>query len=172
MNAAASRAEASVAAVVVTYEPDIDALVQMLSETSRQVVGIVVVDNGSKSQSSIAQYLEPLPKVALVKLADNLGIAAALTLGYAVSPLRGTHIPGCLPLTRTPCCIQARSIPFSGPSNSSMSPRARAALWWDCATNQSRRYRCPGDGLFGAIEIPPSAMDFGRCDFSSPAATR
>jgi len=70
-----------VAAVVVTHEPDIDALALTLLETSRQVARTVVVDNGSKSQVRLARKLERLPEVALIRLDENRGIAAALNLG-------------------------------------------------------------------------------------------
>ncbi|MGD0983637.1 MAG: glycosyltransferase [Acidimicrobiales bacterium] len=72
---------ASVAAVVVTHEPDIDALVLTLLETSRQVSRTVVVDNGSQSQVELVRRLGPLPGVSLIRLEENRGIAAALNLG-------------------------------------------------------------------------------------------
>jgi rhamnosyltransferase len=81
VNTGDNRHAESVAAVVVTYEPDIDALVRALLEISRQVIGIVVVDNGSQSQATLTRHLESLPRVVLVQLAENLGIAAALNLG-------------------------------------------------------------------------------------------
>jgi rhamnosyltransferase len=65
----------------VTHEPDIDALVPALLELSRQAIGIVVVDNGSQSQVTIARRLESRPRILVVRLAKNLGIAAALNLG-------------------------------------------------------------------------------------------
>jgi len=70
-----------VAAVVVTHEPEIDALVLTLLETSRQVSRTVVVDNGSQSQMELMRRLESLPGVALIGLDRNRGIAAALNLG-------------------------------------------------------------------------------------------
>ena len=69
-----------VAAVVVTHEPDIDALVLTLLETSRQVSRTVVVDNGSQSQVELMRRLESLPGVVLIRLDRNRGIAAALNL--------------------------------------------------------------------------------------------
>ena len=70
-----------VAAIVVTHEPEIDALVLTLLETSRQVSRTVVVDNGSQSQVELMRRLESLPGVALIGLDRNRGIAAALNLG-------------------------------------------------------------------------------------------
>ena len=81
MSAGANIGTRSVAAVVVTHEPDIDALVSALLETSRQAIGIVVVDNGSQSQVRLMHHLEPLAGVVLVRLDENRGIAAALNLG-------------------------------------------------------------------------------------------
>jgi rhamnosyltransferase len=69
----------SVAAVIVAYNPDIDVLVRVLVETSRQVSRIVVVDNGSRSR--LAGLLGPLQDVTIVRTEENRGIAAALNLG-------------------------------------------------------------------------------------------
>jgi len=81
----------SVAAVVVTYEPDIAALVQALLETSRQVVRVVVVDNGSHSQVTLMRQLEQLPGVVLIRLDRNLGVAAALNIGVRHLTAEGSH---------------------------------------------------------------------------------
>jgi rhamnosyltransferase len=81
MNGEANSCAESVTAVVVTHEPDIDALVLTVLETSRQVGHIVVVDNGSQSQVTLISRLEGLPGVALIGLEENRGIAAALNVG-------------------------------------------------------------------------------------------
>ena len=81
MSGGANSGAGSVTAVVVTHEPDIDALVLTLQETSRQVSRTVVVDNGSQYQVPLMRRLEPLPGVALIRLSENRGIAAALNLG-------------------------------------------------------------------------------------------
>jgi rhamnosyltransferase len=89
MSGAAKDTKASVAAVVVTHDPDIDALVRTLLETSRQVSRIVVVDNASKSQLNLQQALETLPDVAFVGLDENHGIASALNHGVRELTVRG-----------------------------------------------------------------------------------
>jgi rhamnosyltransferase len=81
MSGGASSGAVSVAAVVVTHEPDIDALLLTLQETSRQVSRTVVVDNGSQCQVPLMRRLEPLSGVALIRLGENRGIAAALNIG-------------------------------------------------------------------------------------------
>jgi rhamnosyltransferase len=81
MSGGTSSGAGSVTAVVVTHEPDVDALVITLLETSRQVSRTVVVDNGSQSQVELIRRLESLPGVALIRLDRNRGIAAALNLG-------------------------------------------------------------------------------------------
>ncbi len=81
MSGATNSGAESVTAVVVTHEPDLDALALTLLETSRQVSRTVVVDNGSQSQVELMRRLESLPGVALITLDRNRGIAAALNLG-------------------------------------------------------------------------------------------
>ncbi|HTW97284.1 MAG TPA: glycosyltransferase [Acidimicrobiales bacterium] len=78
----------AVAAVVVTYEPQIDAFLASLRRTLEQVGRAVVVDNGSTCRASLAEQLGELPSVELVSLEDNLGIAAALNIG--ISHLAGS----------------------------------------------------------------------------------
>jgi rhamnosyltransferase len=80
MSGGTSSGAGSVTAVVVTHEPDVDALVITLLETSRQVSRTVVVDNGSQSQVELMRRLESLPGVVLIRLDRNRGIAAALNL--------------------------------------------------------------------------------------------
>jgi len=81
MSGSRGDSKASVAAVVVTHDPDIDALLLALLETSHQVSHIVVVDNGSQSQLRLVHHLEALPNVTLVKLDENRGMAAGLNCG-------------------------------------------------------------------------------------------
>ena len=81
MRGGANSGTGSVAAVVVTHEPDIDAFVLTLHETTRQVSRTVVVDNGSQYQVPLMHRLELLPGVALIRLGENRGIAAALNIG-------------------------------------------------------------------------------------------
>ncbi len=81
MSGGTNSGAASVTAVVVTHEPDLDALVLTLLETSRQVSRTMVVDNGSRSQVELMRRLESLPGVALIRLDRNRGIAAALNVG-------------------------------------------------------------------------------------------
>jgi rhamnosyltransferase len=74
----------AVCAIVVTYDPDLEALGRLLAVTRPQVASLVVVDNGSRAP--IAQRLPELAAAhgtELVALAANLGLAAAHNAGIA-----------------------------------------------------------------------------------------
>jgi rhamnosyltransferase len=70
-----------VAAVVVTYEPELPRFLAALAVTLAQVDRVVVVDNGSREQDRLAAQLAGVQGVETVLLADNLGVAAALNHG-------------------------------------------------------------------------------------------
>ena len=70
----------SVVAVVVTYHPDLHVLSALLKAVQPQVVGTVVVDNGSGA--SIENWLaDTYPDVACIALGENYGIAKAQNVG-------------------------------------------------------------------------------------------
>jgi GT2 family glycosyltransferase len=69
------RADATVVAVVVSYEPDARGLGRLLDALSAQVAHTVVVDNGSKRD--VAHVVAGLPAASLIELASNRGIAAS-----------------------------------------------------------------------------------------------
>lgn len=72
-----------VVAVVVTYQPEIKALYELLDSLENQVSSIVVVDNGSDVDLNLAldKYCEH--KLKLLYLGENRGIAAAQNVGIA-----------------------------------------------------------------------------------------
>lgn len=72
---------AQVCAIVVTYQPQLSAI-DNVRRLRSQVAEVVVVDNGSNSESGvILQELEKIPGVRLLRNSRNLGIAAALNIG-------------------------------------------------------------------------------------------
>lgn len=71
----------SVVAVVVTYQPPLKALEQLLDALAPQITSVVVVDNGSDFDLAAWNRERVTPAVALLRLGENLGIAAAQNVG-------------------------------------------------------------------------------------------
>ncbi len=69
----------SIAAVIVSYEPNLKLLQANIMAIAEQVDHIVIVDNGSKNQAHLVKLLKnlPLPTTSLRCLKENLGIGAA-----------------------------------------------------------------------------------------------
>ena len=72
---------AHIVAVVVTYQPTLDALKQLLDALVPQVTSVVVVDNGSLSNLAAWNSSRGMQAVKLLLLGKNLGIAAAQNAG-------------------------------------------------------------------------------------------
>ena len=77
-----------IAAVIVTFQPDLKALNDELAALCDQVDYLIVVDNGSRNQQELQQqllqydaHLESLPANTGVAHAQNVGIALAKRLG-------------------------------------------------------------------------------------------
>ncbi|KRD44630.1 hypothetical protein ASE38_11140 [Cellulomonas sp. Root930] len=84
----------TVVAVVVSFQPDLEALRTLLEETTAQVAAVVVVDNGS-AQPLVGPLRAACTAAGaeLVELGANLGIAAAQNRGCDVArSLGATHI--------------------------------------------------------------------------------
>lgn len=86
----------AVAAVVITYQPDIESLGTLLDSLVPQVEFTVVVDNGSRGAllSGVEHLLEalaPRGSVELLRLPENAGIAAAQNIG--ISRARELGVP-------------------------------------------------------------------------------
>jgi rhamnosyltransferase len=75
---------AAVAAVVITYQPEIDATTALLRALAAQVGTVVVVDNGS-DPTTVTTLAEAVGAVRgdLIRLPENTGIAAAQNVGIA-----------------------------------------------------------------------------------------
>ena len=73
--------KSAVLAVVVTYEPDLQTLEQLLKVLVVQVDAIMVVDNGSQVNLQIWINEHKLSTINLIALIENKGIAAAHNVG-------------------------------------------------------------------------------------------
>jgi rhamnosyltransferase len=73
-----------IAAVVVTYKPDLSRLREVLEAVALQVQEVLVVDNGSDNRHEIEELVAEVPNGRLEKLPGNLGIGAALNVGVEV----------------------------------------------------------------------------------------
>lgn len=80
-----------IVAVVVTYQPDLDALSEVLRATIPQVGATVLVDNGSNADISAWLVQQRLGSVAIIRLGANLGIAAAQNEGIRFARRRGAR---------------------------------------------------------------------------------
>ncbi|MEJ2793806.1 glycosyltransferase family 2 protein [Iodobacter sp. LRB] len=70
--------------VVITYNPDVDLLMQQLESSIFQLDYIFIIDNGSSNShligSSINRF-DSLNKIEFIKLTQNVGLAAAQNIG-------------------------------------------------------------------------------------------
>lgn len=73
--------KSSIVAVVVTYEPEIEVLGQLLDALVLQVGSVVVVDNGSHVDLEAWNNQRQTPSVEVLLLGENRGIAAAHNVG-------------------------------------------------------------------------------------------
>lgn len=99
-----------VVAVVVTYQPDREALTALLEALAAQVDSIVVVDNASRALPELVQPAQ------LIRLTRNLGVAAAQNIGLQAATAAGAQavllldqdsIPGDTMMTELLAALQA-----------------------------------------------------------------
>lgn len=86
---------ARVAAIVVTYLPQIQPLADLLARLEPQVASIFIVDNCPVEDRRVESLLgtSGSQKVRLMRLGGNLGIAKALNVGMEVAAAMGaTHV--------------------------------------------------------------------------------
>lgn len=81
----------SVVAIVVTYEPALDILANLLDMLVPQVSSVVVVDNGSHADLDVWNNKRETKTVELLQLGENLGIAAAQNIGIQWARIRGAE---------------------------------------------------------------------------------
>ena len=79
----------SVAAVVVTFQPDLEVLGLLIDALVAQVESIIVVDNGSHEDLDAWHNQRQTPAVKLLLLGENKGIAAAHNVGILWAQNKG-----------------------------------------------------------------------------------
>lgn len=81
-----------IVAVIVTFNPELRPLRDLLVSLADQVDEVVVADNGSRNQSAVAELADEFECRSLL-LPENLGIAAAQNRGIAYAKrLHATHV--------------------------------------------------------------------------------
>lgn len=75
--------ETGVFAIIVTYNAMPAHVLRLTSSLAGQVDGIIVVDNGSANLAALRMLVEGDPRIALIALAQNMGIAFAQNAGIA-----------------------------------------------------------------------------------------
>lgn len=76
-----STSRPDVAAVLVSWNPDIDDLALVLDSLLSQVGALVVVDNGSRNVDEVRNLIHQRQAVTLIALSENRGVSAALNIG-------------------------------------------------------------------------------------------
>ena len=74
-----------VVCVVVTYNPEIEKLFDCLKSISDNSVNIVLVDNGSSKCDDFLSLKNEIPRLEVISLPDNAGIAEAQNIGIRKS---------------------------------------------------------------------------------------
>ena len=82
-----------VVAIIVTYNPVLQALAELLRATSLQVYRIIIVDNGSAREPEIVASCSGIYNCECACLGKNTGIANAINHGIAMARnMKATHI--------------------------------------------------------------------------------
>ncbi|HUX82748.1 MAG TPA: glycosyltransferase family 2 protein [Halothiobacillus sp.] len=82
-----------VAAVVVTYTPELDGLILSLRSLAAQVELVIVVDNGSAAQNALSLALAAFDRCIFEPQKGNLGLGSALNTGVErARSLKATHV--------------------------------------------------------------------------------
>ena len=76
-----------VAAIIITYHPDVDSLHRLIEALASESVFTIVIDNGGGESALSEAKASTLFKLRV--LDDNLGIGAALNIGYAEARAAG-----------------------------------------------------------------------------------
>ncbi len=90
MTATARVGDASVCAVIVTYNPDISRLRAIIQALSDTVCRIAIVDNAS-ADFNVESLLTAFPALTLRRLPENRGIGAAQNEGVAIARATGAR---------------------------------------------------------------------------------
>ncbi|MCW3184879.1 glycosyltransferase [Escherichia coli] len=69
------------AAIIITYNPDLTILRESYTSLYKQVDKIILIDNNSTNYQELKKLFEKKEKIKIVPLSDNIGLAAAQNLG-------------------------------------------------------------------------------------------
>lgn len=83
--------ETGVFAIIVTYHATPAHVLRLTSSLANQVDTIIVVDNGSANLAALRMCVEHDPRIALIALAQNMGIAFAQNAGIDHARKAGAH---------------------------------------------------------------------------------
>ena len=82
-----------VAAVLVSWNPDIARFTSVVDAVLTQIDKLVVIDNGSKNVEDVRELILDRPKMTLIELSENKGVSAALNIGVMhLRPLQSMWI--------------------------------------------------------------------------------
>jgi rhamnosyltransferase len=139
---------ADVVAVIVSYHPDVQALSRLVEALEAQTGAVVVVDNASPQ-------LPPLPPtVQLIRLPQNLGVAAAQNVGLQAAQSTGA---------RFALLLDQDSMPAAD-----MTAQLLAA--WHSATAQGQRVGAVGPRIVDPLGRSEGFVSFGRGRYEAQAA--
>lgn len=85
----------SIAAILVTFNPDLSTFNKVINSISEQVNKIIIIDNGSKNAKDIHEIaIHSATNLIFIKQTENIGLASAQNLGikYAKDNLDVDHI--------------------------------------------------------------------------------
>ncbi|EPC3745739.1 rhamnosyltransferase, partial [Salmonella enterica] len=84
----------SVAAVLVTFNPDLNIFQEVINTISSQIKYLIVIDNYSRNRLDIKRFLNEKDGVILLSQNNNIGLAAAQNIGieYVKDNLNATHV--------------------------------------------------------------------------------
>ena len=152
-------AEARVCAVVVTWQPDLVVLGELLGALSPQVAQVVLVDNGT-CDPRFRGFCAARPALRLVELGENRGLAHAINVGieHARGQAGVSHV----------LLMDQDSVPDAGMVEALMAAFERAGANGRVAA-VGPRFRDPresGDAPFVRIRFPfnRKLRCDGRCD--------
>lgn len=93
MSTLASQPVVSTTAIIVTYQPALDVLVQLLARLAPQVGTVLIVDNGSDDPITAWNATQSVAAQHVIALEENRGIAAAQNVGITWARAQGaSHV--------------------------------------------------------------------------------
>ncbi|MDG3086940.1 glycosyltransferase family 2 protein [Vibrio hannami] len=76
----------SITSIIVTFQPELSSVEQLLTACQSHGNNVIVVDNGSENAEELAEVCQSFEYVNFIRLGDNLGIATAQNI--AIKQLR------------------------------------------------------------------------------------